>query len=103
MSTREPRQEREPLSTGQRIIVVLHAMVAGAFFVSGSIESGGSDGFADLARIAVLLLVGLYVLATATMTAVARYLVSSSPIRYALIAFGPPGLMTAAILFIRAG
>ena len=103
MSTREPRQEREPLSTGQRIIVVLHALVAVAFFASAGLVSDGGDGFSDLARIAVLLIVGLYVLATATMTAVARYLVSASPIRYVLIAFGPPALMTVAILFVRAG
>ncbi len=103
MSTREPRQEREPLSTGQRIIVVLHAMLAGAFFVSGSVASGGGDGFSDLARIAVLIIVGLYVLATATMTAVARYFVSAGVLRYALILLGPPGLMAIAILFLRSG
>ncbi len=103
MSIREPRQERDPLSTGQRIIVVLHAMLAGAFFVTGSVDPGGGDGFADLARLAVLLIVGLYVLATATVTAVARYLVSASLIRYPLIALGPPLLMAIAILFVRSG
>ena len=102
MSIREPRQEREPLSTGQRIIVALHAMLAGAFFVSGGLASGGDDGFADLARIAVLLIVGLYVLATATVTAVARFFVSASLIRYALVALGPPVLMAIAVLFVRA-
>lgn len=103
MSMREPRREREPLSTGQRTIVALHAMLAGAFFVSGGLAPGGGDGFSDLARLAVLLIVGLYVLATATMTAVARYLVSGSLVRYGLIALGPPALMAIAILFVRAG
>ncbi len=73
--------ERPRLSTGQRVIVVLHALLAGAFFVSGSASPGGDDGFADLARLAVLLIVGIYVLATATVTAVARYFVSGRLIR----------------------
>ncbi len=94
--------ERPPLSTGQRIIVVLHVMLAGAFFVSGSVDSGGGDGVSDLARLVVLLIVGLYLLATGTVTAVARYLVSGSPVRYGLIALGPPALMAIAILFVRA-
>ncbi len=93
--------ERPPLSTGQRVIVVLHALLAGAFFVSGSASPGGDDGFADLARLAVLLIVGLYVLATATLTAVARYFVSGRLIRYGLIALGPPALMAIAVLFVR--
>ena len=93
--------ERPPLSTGQRVVVVLHVMLAGAFFVSGSVDPGGSDGFSDLARLAVLLIVGLYVLATATVTAVARYMVSGSAIRYGLIALGPPALMAVAVLFVR--
>lgn len=91
------------MSTGQRIVVALHAMLAGAFFVSGSVESGGGDGFSDLASLVVLLIVGVYLLATATATAAARYLVSVSGIRYALIALGPPALMAVAVLFIRAG
>lgn len=91
------------MSTGQRIIVALHLMVAGAFFVSGGIASEGADGFSDLARIAVVLMVGLYVLATATVTAAARYLTSRSIIRYGLIALGPPALMAIAVLFVRAG
>jgi hypothetical protein len=95
--------ERPPLSTGQRIVVVLHLMVAGAFFVSGSLTPGSGDGFADLARLAVILIVALYLLATGTMTAVARYLVSVSAIRYGLILLGPPALMALAILFLRAG
>ncbi len=94
--------ERPPLSTGQRIIVALHVMLAGAFFVSGSVDSGGGDGVSDLARLVVLLIVGLYVLATGTMTAVARYFVSGSLVRYGLIALGPPVLMAIAILFVRA-
>jgi predicted transporter len=94
--------ERPSLSTGQRIIVALHAMLAGAFFVTGGIDSGGGgDGFSDLARIAVLIIVGLYVLATVTVTATARYFVSASFIRYALIALGPPVLMAIAILAVR--
>lgn len=101
MSTQESRPEREPLSTGQRIIVVLHVMLAGALFVSGSVDPGG-DGFSDLARLAVLLIVGLYLLATATVTAIARFLMSASVLRYALIALGPPTLMAIAVLFVRA-
>ena len=94
--------ERPPLSTGQRIIVALHAMLAGAFFVTGSIESGGGgDGFSDLARLAVLIIVGLYVLATVTVTVAARSFVSASVIRYALIALGPPALMAIALLVVR--
>ena len=90
------------MSTGHRIVVVLHVMLAGAFFVSGSVDPGaGGDGVSALARLAVLLIVGLYVLATASMTAVARYAVSGSLIRYALIALGPPGLMAIAVLFVR--
>ena len=95
--------EKAPLTTGQRILVALHAILAGAFFVAGVVSANGSDGFADLARIAVLLITGLYVLATATVTAIARYLVSHSLLRYALIVAGPPALMALAILFIRAG
>lgn len=94
--------ERPPLSTGQRIVVVLHVMLAGAFFVSGSVDSAGGDGFSDLARLIVLLIVGLYLLATATVTAAARYLMSGSAVRYALIALGPPALMAVAVLFVRA-
>ena len=93
--------ERPPLSTGQRIVVVLHLLLTGAFFVTGSADPGGGDGFSDLARLAVLLIVGLYVLATATVTATARYFVSGSLIRYGLIALGPPALMAIAILFVR--
>jgi hypothetical protein len=93
--------ERPPLSTGQRIVVVLHALVAGAFFVSGAVDSAGADGFSDLARLAVLLIVGLYLLATATVTAVARYFLSATVLRYGLIALGPPALMAIAILFVR--
>lgn len=95
--------ERPPLTTGQRIFVALHLMVAGAFFVSGSLTPGSGDGFGDLARLAVVLMVGLYVLATGTMTAVARYLVSLNAVRYAIIVLGPPVLMAVAILFVRAG
>ena len=93
--------ERPPLSMGHNAVTGLHVLFAVVFGVFGLIDTSGGDGFADLARFALLLMAGLYLLAVATVAAVARYATSVSAIRYALIALGPPVLTVIAILFIR--
>lgn len=100
MTDRE--RERPPLTSGQRAIGAFHVLLAVAFVVVGLVDTSGSDGWSDLARLAIALLAGIYVLATATIAAVARYALSGAAIRYGILVAGPPVLMAAAILAIRA-
>jgi uncharacterized membrane protein len=93
--------ERPPLSTIQRITAGAHVLLALAFVAVGFIDAGGGDGWSDLARVAVALIAGIYLLATATVTAAARYAVSASAARIGLIVLGPPVLIAIAIVLIR--
>lgn len=99
MTNRE--RERPPLTSGHRAIGAFHVLLAVAFVVVGFVDTGGGDGWSDLARLAIALIAGIYVLATATVTAVARYVLSGIGIRYGLLVVGPPALMAIAIVVIR--
>lgn len=100
MTNRE--RERPPLTSGHRVIGAFHVLLAVAFVVVGLIDTSGGDGWSDLARFAIALIAGIYVLATATIAAVARYAMSGAGIRYGLLLVGPPALMAVAIVAIRA-
>jgi hypothetical protein len=95
--------ERPPLSKAQRTIAALHVFLALAFALVGVLDTSGGDGWSDLARLAVGVIAGIYLLATATVMAVARYLMSSTPVRLVLLVLGPPALMVIAILIVRGG
>jgi predicted transporter len=93
--------ERPPLSKAQRTIAVLHVLLAVAFVIVGLLDTSGGDGWSDLARLAVGLIAGIYLLATATVMAVARYVMSNNPARIALLVLGPPVLMVIAVFLVR--
>ncbi len=95
--------ERPPLSKVQRTIAALHVFLALVFAIVGILDTSGSDGWSDLAILAVGLIAGIYLLATATVMAVARYVMSSNAARTALLVLGPPALMVIAILLVRGG
>jgi hypothetical protein len=95
--------DRPPLSKPQRTIAMLHVLLAVAFAIVGLLDTSGSAGWTDLARVAVGLIAGIYLLATATVMAVARYVMSNNAARVALLVLGPPAMMVIAILFVRGG
>ncbi|HEY5684230.1 MAG TPA: hypothetical protein VIY70_02560 [Acidimicrobiia bacterium] len=92
---------RVPLSRLQVIILAVHAMLAVIFSVAGYLDSGGADGWADLARVAALLLGAVYLVAVGTVAAVARYLMREGFLRTAFVLAGPPILIGVAISAIR--
>ena len=92
---------RPHLSTGQRLVASFHASLALVFVVVSFVDASGSEGFSDLARLVTVILAGMYLLAVATVTAVARYAVSNGAVRIGLLALGPPALMVVAIFAIR--
>jgi hypothetical protein len=95
--------ERPPLSRSSRLILGFHVLLAIIFAVVGLVDTAAGDGWADLARFVTLLLAGAYLLAVATITAIARYATANATVRVLLLLFGPPVLIVIAIFAIRGG
>jgi hypothetical protein len=99
--TGELNSEKPSLSRSQRLILAFHIALALVFVATGFFDTSGGDGFADLARLLLVLLAGIYLLAVATIAAISRYLVSGAALRSALLLLGPPVMMAIAIVAIR--
>ncbi len=90
-----------PLERGQTILVGLHALAAVGFLVIGFVSTGGSDGWADLARFAVAALAGAYFLGASLSWLAARFLTGNTVMRYIIVVVGAPATVLLAILFVR--
>lgn len=92
---------RAPFTRLQLVILGAHVVLAVAFSIAGYVDAGGADGWADLARVATLLLGGVYLVAVGTVAAIARYLMNDGFLRTAFVLAGPPILIGIAISAIR--
>lgn len=94
--------DKPPFTRSQRMILQAQVSLAVIFVIVGFIDTSGADGWSDLARLVTVVLAGVYLLAVATVTAIARYATSATGTRTALVVLGPPALMVIAFFVIRA-
>lgn len=92
-----------PLGRIPTIILALHAVSAVLFLLVGLVTSGGADGWADLARVAVAALAGAWFVGASATWLVNRFLVGNEIVRIILAVVGPGLVVLGAILLIRAG
>jgi hypothetical protein len=100
-SIRNRSTNRAPFTRIQWIILGAHVVLVLAFSIAGYIDAGGADGWADLARVATLLLGAVYLVAVGTVAAIARHLMNDGFLRTAFVLAGPPILIGIAISAIR--
>jgi hypothetical protein len=91
-----------PLGRIPTVIIALHAAFAVLFLIVGLVASGGSDGWADLARVAVAALAGAWFVGASLTWLVGRFLIGNDIVRIVLAVVGPGLVVLAAILLIRA-
>ena len=92
-----------PLERTPTVILALHAAFAVLFLIVGLITSGSSDGWADLARVAVAALAGAWFVGASLTWVVDRFLIGNSIVRIVLAVIGPGLVVLAAVAGIRAG
>jgi hypothetical protein len=92
---------RAPFTRLQLVILGVHVVLAIGFSVAGYIDAGGADGWADLARVATLLLGAIYLVAVGSVAAIARWFMNDGFLRTAFVLAGPPILIGIAISAIR--
>jgi hypothetical protein len=94
---------KPPLKRSQTIIIVAQAVLAVGVLVAGFISASGSDGWADLVRVAVAVLAGAYFVGATASWLIARYLVSNDVVRVLIGLAVPPLVTVLFILMIRTG
>jgi hypothetical protein len=92
-----------PLTLPQRAVLAVQVALAAGFAAIGLVAAGGSDGWADLARVAVAVLAGGYLLGALLAAVIARRWLASGWARLLLLVAGPPAGLLATVLAVRAG
>jgi hypothetical protein len=92
---------KPPLNRLHITLIVAQAVLAVGFLMVGLITSIGSEGWADLMRVAVAALAGAYFVGATVSGLVARFLVSHDVVRVLIALAGPPLVTVLFILFVR--
>lgn len=91
-----------PLGKAPRAILALHVVLALGLGIAGLLDISGSDGMAGLARVVVLLLVGVWLVGVVASGLLARFAMAHVWLRIAVVSLGPVVALVGLVLFARA-
>ncbi len=93
---------KPPLGNAPRVILALHVVLALGLAIAGLHDISGSDGMAGLARLVVLLLVGVWLVGVVVSGLLARFATTHVWLRIAVVSLGPLVALMGLVLFARA-